>query len=211
MFKGMGDWMGPASRLGGWGRAIPPLNFTYTVDYGNMYSCSAVVAVHTQPSRKDNTMATSKSVSSIFEAHTKEMQSRAQRARDERDAVKRARRALTPLLKLVAFDDTKNNSASLDYNAYNDRISVRLYMYDVEGFKCDEVSARLWALENWKTITKQSVSEYPSALNRTFHYRYEDGTTVSFDVYVKNDSQTCRKVVIGERAEIIKDYAIQCD
>ena len=176
-----------------------------------MYSCIAVVAVHTKPSRKDNTMATSKSVSSIFEAHTKEMQARAQRARDERDAVKRARRALTPLLKLVAFDDTKNNSASLDYNAYNDRISVRLYMYDVEGFKCDEVTARLWALENWKTITKQSVSEYPSALNRTFHYRYEDGTTVSFDVYVKNDSQTCRKVVIGERAEIIKDYAIQCD
>jgi hypothetical protein len=156
-------------------------------------------------------MATSKAVSAIFETHAKEMQSRVRRARVERDAIKRARRALTPLLKLIGFDDTKNNSVGLDYNDYNDRISVRLYMYDVEGFKCDEVAARLWALENWKPITKQSVSEYPSAINRTFHYRYEDGTTVAFDVYVKNDSPTCRKVVIGERAEIIKEYALQCD
>jgi len=156
-------------------------------------------------------MATSKSVSAIFEAHAKDMLSRARRAREERDAVKRARRTLTPLLKLIGFDDTKNNSVSLDYNACNDRISVRLYMYDVEGFKCDEVDARLWALENWGNIVNQSVSEYPSALNRTFHYRYQDGTTVVFDVYVKNDSQTCRKVVIGEETRIVETYAIQCD
>lgn len=156
-------------------------------------------------------MATSKAVSAVFESHAKEIQSRMRRARLERDAIKRARRTLIPILKLIGFDDTKNNSVSLDYNHYNDRITIRLYMYDVEGFKCNEVTARLWALENWKTITKQSVSEYPSALNRTFHYRYEDGTAISFDVYVKNDSPTCRKVVIGERAEIIKEYALQCD
>ena len=156
-------------------------------------------------------MATLKAVSAVFETHAKDMQSRMRLARMERDAIKRARRTLTPLLKLIGFDDTKNNSVSLEYSAYADRITMRLYMYEVEGFKCDEVSARLWALENWKAITKQSVSEYPNAINRTFHYRYEDGTTVSFDVYVKSDSQTCRKVVIGERAEIIKDYAIQCD
>jgi len=156
-------------------------------------------------------MATSKVVSAIFETHAKDMLSRIRRARMERDAIKRIRRTLTPLLKLIAFDDTKNNSVSLDYRTYNDTISVRLYMYDVEGFKCDEVTARLWTLENWGNVVNQSVSEYPSALNRTFHYRYQDGTTVVFDVYVKNDSQTCRKVVIGEETRIVETYAIQCD
>ena len=176
-----------------------------------MYSCQAIVLGILKPSRKDIIMATSKAVPAVFESHAQDMQSRMRQARLERDAIKRARRTLTPLLKLVGFDDLKTNSVSLDYNAYNDRVTMRLYMYDVEGFKCDEVTARLWALENWKTITKQSVAEYPSALNRTFHYRYEDGITISFDVYVKNDSPTCRKVVIGERAEIIKEYALQCD
>ena len=156
-------------------------------------------------------MATSKAVSAIFEAHAEEMQSRVRRARVERDAIKRARRTLTPLLKLIGFDDTKNNSVSLDYNAYADRITMRLYMYDVEGFKCDEVTARLWALENWGSVTKQDVSEYPSALNRTFSYRFDNNVYVHLDVYVNSDSKSCRKVVIGERAEIIKEYALQCD
>jgi len=156
-------------------------------------------------------MATSKAVSAIFEAHAKDMLSRARRAREERDAIKRAKRTLTPLLKLIGFDDTKNNSVALDYNAYNDRISVRLYMYGVEGFKCDEVAARLWALENWGNVTKQDVSEYPNALNRTFSYRFDNNVYVHLDVYVDSNSKTCRKVVVNEKAEIIKEYAIQCD
>jgi hypothetical protein len=44
----MGDAMGPASRLGGWGAAFPTLNFTYTWFYATMYSMPSNTARQTQ-------------------------------------------------------------------------------------------------------------------------------------------------------------------
>jgi len=48
MFKGMGGAMGPASRLGGWGRPIHTPNFTYTWFYATMYSMPSNPARQTQ-------------------------------------------------------------------------------------------------------------------------------------------------------------------
>ena len=155
-------------------------------------------------------MANQKAVSAIFESHFTNIASRIERARIERNSIKRAKRAITPLLKLIGFDDDRNNSVVLDYDQYSDRIVLRLYMYDAESFKCDEVTARLWALENWPGLKKQDTNDYASSLNRTYHFQYEK-LRVTLDVYVKADSPTCRKVVIGEETKVIPTYAIQCD
>ena len=155
-------------------------------------------------------MANQKAVSAIFESHFRNISERIERARIERDGIKRAKRALTPLLKLIGFDDDKNNCVSLDYEPYGKRIVLRLYMYDVESFKCEEVTARLWALENWPGLKTQDTSDYASALNRTYGFRYEN-LRVTLDVYVKADSPTCRKILVREEATVTPIYAIQCD
>ena len=155
-------------------------------------------------------MANQKAVSAIFESHFSNIAGCIKRARVERDSIKRAKRAITPLLMLIGFDDNRNNSVAMDYDQYSDRIVLRLYMYDAESFKCDEVTARLWALENWPGLKNQGTNDYASSLNRTYHFQYEK-LRVTLDVYVKADSLTCRKVIVGEETKVIPTYAIQCD
>ena len=162
-------------------------------------------------SRKDNIMATSKAVSAIFESHSKSIVSRIARARKERDAIKAWRKRITPLLKLVAFDSTKESNIAIESGWNGNGLVVRMYMYDAESFKCDEVMARLWALENWEGLEKQDTMDYASALNRTFSYQYADGLRINFDVYVKADSPTCRRVIVSEEIKTVPTYAIQCD
>jgi len=155
-------------------------------------------------------MANSKAVSAIFESHSKAITSRIVRARKDRDTVASWKKRLTPLLKLIAFDDTKDCGISLDSN-WHHSVNVNLYMYEAESFKCDKVMARLWALENWPGLRSQNVNDYPSALNRTFRYNYEDDMRVIFDVYVKSDSPTCRRVVVSEEIQTVPTYKIVCD
>jgi hypothetical protein len=156
-------------------------------------------------------MATPKVVSAIFESHSKSIASRIARAREERDTVASWKKSITPLLKLLAFDDTKDSNISVEAGWGGVGLSIRMYMYDAESFKSDLVMSRLWVLENWEGLVKQDTTDFPAALNRTFFYRYADGLRVHFDVYVKADSPTCRKVVIGEETKTVQTYAIQCD
>lgn len=156
-------------------------------------------------------MAQSKAVAAIFESHSKEIAARIARARIERDTIKAWRKRITPLLKLIAFDDTRDSNIAIEAGWGGNGLVVRMYMYEAESFKCDKVMARLWALENWEGLEKQDTMDYPSALNRTFSYRYADGLRVNFDVYVKTDSPTCRRVIVSEEIKTVPTYAIQCD
>ena len=155
-------------------------------------------------------MATSKAVSAIFESHSKEIASRVNRARKDRDIVASWKKRLTPLLKLLAFDDTKDCGIALESN-WQGSVTISMYMYEAESFKCDEVMARLWALENWDGFKRQTTNDYASALNRSFTYFYEDDLRVSFNVYVKSDSPTCRRVVVSEEIQTVPTYKIVCD
>ena len=155
-------------------------------------------------------MATSKAVSAIFEAHSKDIASRINRARKDRDVVASWKKRLTPLFKLVAFDDTKDCGISIESN-WRGSVTVNMYMYEAESFKCDAVMARLWALGNWGGLERETTADYPSSINRTFTYYYEDAMRVVFNVYVKSDSPTCRRVIVSEEVQTVPMYAIQCD
>lgn len=57
---------------------------------------------------------------------------------------------------------------------------------------------------------EMSSTDYASIMNRSFTCNFSD-FQVYVDAYVKDDSPTCRKVVIGTRVEEVLDYEIVCD
>ena len=57
---------------------------------------------------------------------------------------------------------------------------------------------------------EMSSTDYASIMNRSFTCNFSD-FQVYIDAYVKDDSPTCRKVVIGTRVEEVLDYEIVCD
>jgi hypothetical protein len=81
-------------------------------------------------------------------------------------------------------------------------------MHRLESFK----DARLTDLLDKLIALEGDVSstDYASIMNRSFTCNFSD-FQVYIDAYVKDDSPTCRKVVIGTRVEEVLDYEIVCD
>ena len=57
---------------------------------------------------------------------------------------------------------------------------------------------------------EMSSTDYASIMNRSFTCNFSD-FQVYVDAYVKDNSPTCRKVVIGTKMEEVKEYEIVCD
>ena len=57
---------------------------------------------------------------------------------------------------------------------------------------------------------EMSSTDYASSLNRAFTCNFSD-FQVYVDAYVKDNSPTCRKVVVGSKIEEVLEYEIVCD
>lgn len=57
---------------------------------------------------------------------------------------------------------------------------------------------------------EMSSTDYASIMNRSFTCNFSD-FQVYIDAYVKDNSPTCRKVVIGSKIEEVLEYEIVCD
>ena len=90
--------------------------------------------------------------------------------------------------------------------------TISVYMYDLDSFKQREL---VWVLE-YLTIEAEKFNgeikskDYAEAINRDFHF-VTDKWEASIVAYVKRDSATCRKVVIGSEWVQKEKYEIVCD
>jgi len=92
------------------------------------------------------------------------------------------------------------------------RPSISVRMYNLESFKQREL---VWAIEHLSNETdklegKVSTQDYAEAINRDFRF-YTDKWDAVVTAYVKSDSPTCRKVVIGTQMVEQHKYQIVCD
>ena len=150
-----------------------------------------------------------KATQAIFASHTKDRNTTIARARKERDAVKKYRKLLTPLLNLIApAPQADNHYVSID-TTWEGKPKVLVTMYQLESLKCNKLMATLWALENWEQVKETKTRDFPSAFNRDFRYTYVNDVEVVVSAYVSRDSETCKRVVIG--TEVVEKYAMQCD
>ena len=93
------------------------------------------------------------------------------------------------------------------------RYGINVTYYDLEGFKDLRLQTTLEGLNFIGDIER--TKEYASVMNRDYHFKvpFADGMNLSVSVcaYVKEDSPTCRKVVIGQEIQTIDKYEIVCD
>ena len=90
--------------------------------------------------------------------------------------------------------------------------TVAVYMYDLDSFKQREL---VWVLEYLTTEAeklegKVESKDYAEAVNRDFHFSTSKWEA-NIVAYVKRDSETCRKVVIGSEWVQKDKYQIVCD
>jgi hypothetical protein len=147
--------------------------------------------------------------SEVFASALSDAQSAVVRARNSVNALKLQRKQIGRLLRTLSMAvDTDNRDTVLSMWMYGNEPCITISMYNLEGFKSMRLESVLWMLETIGTL--ESTKEYASCLNRDYKYAV-DGYKVQLSAYVKDDSPTCRKVVIGTDTVTTPKYAIQCD
>ena len=105
-----------------------------------------------------------------------------------------------------------NKEGNVYLSVYGNELGIHITMYELEGFKQVELTNLLQYLLTYTEAKGGTVSnkEWPASLNRDYHFQTDD---VRFSVvaYVKADSETCRKVIIGSEMVEQYKYQIVCD
>ena len=91
-----------------------------------------------------------------------------------------------------------------------DEIQICATVYNLDSFKCDRL-AKLLEYLNDKVVGNVATRDWPSSINRDFTFKLPDGIVVSLSAYVKDDSPTCRRIVVGTETKVVEKYEIQCD
>jgi hypothetical protein len=147
--------------------------------------------------------------SEVFASALSDAQSAVVRARNSVQVLKNQRKQIGRLLRqLSVCVDTNNRDTTLSMWMYGDEPHITVSMYNLEGFKSLRLESVLWLLEEIGTL--KETKEYASCLNRDYKYEV-DGYKIRLCAYVKDDSPTCRKVVVGTDTVTTPKYAIQCD
>jgi hypothetical protein len=109
---------------------------------------------------------------------------------------------------LYAVGETGSVYVSVNYG----KPEINVTMYRLDSLKQREL---VWALEYLTTETdklggKTKTQDWAAAVNRDFIFS-TDKWDARISAYVKDDSETCRKVVIGTEMVEQHKYQIVCD
>jgi hypothetical protein len=130
----------------------------------------------------------------------------------------KARKFFEPALAMAK----SNPNCSVSTSASQGTLYVWIYVRNLESFKSPAVEGMLNVWE-YLNPSHTSQTDYPASLNKDISYRFDnvaksdDGmyninAMVQVQLYVKEDSPTCRKVVVGYtegKPEPI--YELTCD
>jgi hypothetical protein len=135
----------------------------------------------------------------------------------KRSAMARSNRAriiglITPLIDMLGDED---HHLSVNVQGWDeDEISVYLSLYEVDGMKAPTVVNVLDYLTGLFSESTDEISskDLATILNRDFKFKsVEKKLTATVSVYVKSDSPTCKKVVVGQETQVVNRYEIVCD
>lgn len=135
----------------------------------------------------------------------------------KRTATARSNRAriiklVTPLVNM--FDNDTDHHLAVNIQGWNeDEISLYISLHNVEGMKAPIVLSVLEYLQGLFSDTDEtSTRDSASYMNRDFHFKsVENKLSAMVAVYVKEDSTTCKKVVVGSETKVVNKYKIVCD
>jgi hypothetical protein len=119
---------------------------------------------------------------------------------------KRLTQLVTPLLYILG------SLANARVEIFCGKPVVYISMFSIESFKQEEL---LNALDYLTEITEKdngkiTTEDWAAAVNRDFRFETEDWR-VCINAYVKDNSPTCRKIVVGTEMVEHTKYEIVCD
>ena len=123
----------------------------------------------------------------------------------------RIQKILRPIALIVSGAGLTNVNAHISADAYSDNFQIGIYLYGLESFKVPVLATLVEYLDGLCNEGQVRTREWAESLNRDYHFTLPKGHRVSLCVYVKDDSPTCRKVVIGKELKEVFKYEIQCD
>jgi hypothetical protein len=119
--------------------------------------------------------------------------------------LKKMARKIEPIVDVLTME--------IDYvSVYvsGDEIQISATVYNLDSFKCERL-AKLLDYLNDKVVGDPTTRDWPSSINRDYRFEVPDGIMVNLSAYVKDDSATCRRIVVGTETKVVEKYEIQCD
>jgi hypothetical protein len=157
-------------------------------------------------------MSTIKTPVDIIDSAVRETEAQIRYMKERRAILKssKVRNFLTKFLQPLVY--AMGEAGHMNVRALCNKPNISIYMYDLDSFKQREL---VWVLEYLTAETEKFNGEikskdYAEAINRDFHF-VTDKWEASIVAYVKRDSATCRKVVIGTEMVEQHKYQIVCD
>jgi hypothetical protein len=135
----------------------------------------------------------------------------------KRTAMARSNRAriiklVTPLVNMLGDED---HHLAVNVQGWNeDEVSIYLSLHGMDGMKCDLVVRVLDYLTELFSDPTDEISSRDMAtyMNRDFKFKSDvNNLSATVAVYVKEDSTTCKKVVVGQETQVVNRYEIVCD
>jgi hypothetical protein len=123
----------------------------------------------------------------------------------------RIEKILRPITFILSSAGLKDVNVYVNSDAYDDTFQIGVYMYGLESFKVPVLATLVEYIDGLCEEGRTKTREWPESLNRDYHFTLPKGHRVSLCAYVKSDSPTCRKVVIGKELKEVFKYEIQCD
>lgn len=130
----------------------------------------------------------------------------AKRARTDVQNLSRMRREINRIGKTIALNMSEADTMHLYLIGTTPHFSVT--MRNLESFKCLALEGMLWTMNEIGKATH--TRDWPDYLNREYNFEV-NGAKVCINAYVKSDSPTCRKVVVGTETITQPKYKIECD
>jgi hypothetical protein len=159
-------------------------------------------------------MSESKPSIAAYAAHASSMASRINSAKLQLALLKTHKKEISKLIDLLGVNSSNNNEyVSLDtWNSWStDKVKpyIRIHLYELDSFKGKKLSAILWAL-SCHGEAELKTKEYPNSINRDYDFDFAN-IRVQVCAFVGAESATCKRIKIGEKTQIVEEFAIQCD
>jgi hypothetical protein len=121
---------------------------------------------------------------------------------------KAVRKQMVHIAKMLCPTEDDNTTLYFDVDSHTPSILVNMHRLD--SFKDHRLAMALWFLTDLDGQRDVTTSDWAESLNRDYKFEFE-GFKVTISAFVKSDSPTCRKVVVGSKTEVVNEYKIICD
>lgn len=133
--------------------------------------------------------------------------------------LRKARKHAMPILKhlapLVTGEYDRMYMSAMSYEADEQLIQINIELHKLDGFKDQRLENVLFAVMALKGVEDKKSSDWPNFYNRDYKFVIGEDSPLTIDItvgaYIRSNSETCRRVKVGEKMEVTAEYEFQCD